>query len=92
MSWNYRVIETTEPDGTKCRAIHEVYYTRYKKGGSFLTGYSEKPAVVLDDSDDPTAMFKILIMMGKGLCMPVLIAKDLQIESGDTDGEILNLP
>lgn len=76
MSWNYRVIEFTEPDGSKVRAIHEVFYTDYD-GASILTGYSERPAVVLDDSDDPTVMFKILARMSQALLFDAIPADTL---------------
>ena len=78
MSWNYRVIEFTEPDGSKVRAIHEVFYTDYKEGGSILTSYSENPAVALDDSDDPTVMFKIIIRMSQALLYDVISAESLK--------------
>lgn len=74
MSFNYRVIEFTKPDGKKVRAIHEVFYTDYKEGGCILTSYSENPAVVLDDSDDPTVLFKILIRMSEALLLDVIPA------------------
>lgn len=78
MSFNYRVIEFTDPDGNKVRAIHEVFYTDYKEGGSILTDYSENPAVVLDDSDDPTVMFKILTRMANALLFDVILADGLE--------------
>lgn len=80
--WNYRVIEFTEPDGNKFRAIHEVFYTDYKEGGSILTSYSENPAVVLDDSDDPTAMSKILVIMSQALLYDVIPAERLEKKEG----------
>ncbi len=83
MSWNYRVIEFTEPDGKKVRAIHEVFYTDYDEGGSFLTSYSENPAVVLDDSNDPTVMFKILARMSQALLYDVISADSLDKEATD---------
>jgi hypothetical protein len=76
MSWNYRVIEFTEPDGNKVRAIHEVFYTDYPEA-KILTGYSESPAAVLDDSDDPTILFKILIRMSEALLLDVIPAERL---------------
>jgi hypothetical protein len=78
MGWNYRVIEFTEPDGSKVRAIHEVFYTDYPES-RILTGYSENPAVVLDDSDDPTVMFKILTRMSQALLLDVIQASDLEV-------------
>lgn len=83
MSWNYRVIEFTEPNGKKVRAIHEVFYTDYPEGGSILASYSENPAVVLDDSDDPTVMFKILIRMSQALLKDVISADSLDEEATD---------
>lgn len=73
MNWNYRVIEFTETDDNKVRAIHEVFYE-----GGVLTSYAENPAVILDDSDDPTAMFKILIRMSKALLLDVISAESLE--------------
>lgn len=81
MSWYYRVIEFTEPDGSKVRAIHEVFYTDYKEGGRILTHYSENPAIVLDDSDDPTVMFKILARMSQALLLAVIPADTLEPET-----------
>jgi hypothetical protein len=77
MSWNYRVIEFTDPDGNKVRAIHEVFYTDCG-GGSILTSYAENPAVVLDDSDDPTVMFKILAQMSQALFYDVISSESLE--------------
>lgn len=77
MSWNYRVIEFTEPDGNKVRAIHEVFYTDGDEG-RILSGYAENPAVVLDDSDDPTVMFKILARMSQALLFDTILAESLE--------------
>ncbi len=80
MSFNYRVIEFVEPDGSKVRAIHEVFYTDYKDRGSILASYSENPAVVLDNSDDPIVMFKILARMSQALLKDVISANSLDEE------------
>ncbi len=84
MSFNYRVIEFTEPDGKKVRAIHEVFYTNYPQA-KILTSYAENPAVVLTDSDDPAAMFKILAMMSQALMSDVIPVEffDPPPEGGD---------
>ena len=39
MSWNHRIMRTTEPDGTHALAIHEVYY---HPDGSIMA-WTEKP-------------------------------------------------
>lgn len=81
--WNYRVIEFTDLGGKKIRAIHEVFYTDYKEGGRVLTSYSESPAVVLDDSDDPTVMFKMLARMSQALLCNVIPADFFEEEAQD---------
>lgn len=83
MSFNYRVIEFTESDGKTVRAIHEVFYTDSGDGAKILTSYSKNPAVVLDDSDDPTVMFKILIRMSQALLRDVIPADSFEEATKD---------
>lgn len=85
MSWDYRIIEFTEPDGNKVRAIHEVFYTDYDEG-RILSSYAENPAVILDDSDDPAAMFKILARISQALLFDVIPADSLE-EKSDEHGK-----
>lgn len=40
MTWNYRVMRTTDPDGTHVFAIHEVYYD----AGGAIEGWTENAA------------------------------------------------
>ena len=78
MNWNYRVIEFTKSNGNKYRAIHEVFYTEYKTA-KILTGYGEDPAVVIEDSNDPIEMFRILTMMSQALLRDILKAEVFEV-------------
>ena len=63
MGWNCRVIEFTDPDGTKTKAIHVVHYD----GGGNPVQYTENPAGVvwLSDKDPQQAIDQITKALSK---------------------------
>lgn len=76
-SWSYRVIEFTEPDGSKFRAIHEVHFGADGKPYA----YSENPAVVMWDAKgqpkrETLESIGILARMQHALGKPALTPQD----------------
>jgi hypothetical protein len=73
MSWNHRVIEFRDPDGSVWRAIHEVHYD----DAGLPVAYTEGHAVVIADAENcPEEMIRILDRMRAAVEKPVLIEKD----------------
>ena len=69
VSWNYRVIEFVDLDGSPYRQIHEVHYEKGKP-----EYYAEHPAHVMwVHGDDPKL---IIELMAKALDKPVLVEAD----------------
>ena len=69
ISWNYRVIEFADLDGSPYRQIHEVHYEEGKP-----KYYAENPAHVMWSGDDDPKL--ILEMMTKALEKPVIVEAD----------------
>ncbi len=64
--WNYRVIETVDPDGEVSHAIHEVHY---RAGKPSLVALGRATACWAPGIDDPRA---ILANMAKALDKPAI--------------------
>lgn len=77
-SWNYRVIEFVDSDGSPWRAIHEVHYE-----GDIPVSYRENPAVVMssDDGGNEANLAWVLDRMREALQKPVLTEKDFRKSS-----------
>jgi hypothetical protein len=76
MTWDYRVIEFVEMDGTPWQAIHEVHYD----DSGAPNGYGENPAVI-QSSDAAGCLVSlewVLDRMREALAKPVLVERDFQ--------------
>lgn len=74
MSWDYRVIEFVDPDGSPWQAIHEVHYG----DGDTPRSYSDNPAAVVssDSGGNEAGLRWVLDRMAEALDKPVLVARD----------------
>lgn len=73
-TWNHRIIEFVDPDGSVWRAIHEVHYADGKP-----IAYGERPAIVEWDEDEGNhAAILTLERMRKAIDKPVLVERDFE--------------
>jgi len=72
MSWNYRVVVKTYPDGTKTYGIHEVYYTARGKTRTCTVDEVSPHGETLRELKSDFSM------MRKALSAPVLDYKTLK--------------
>jgi len=81
MHWNYRIIQTAQPDGEPWFAIHETYYN---ESGEPATWTCEPVALSGESVRD---LIKDVAWILKGLTEPVLVLKDGKLTASDSTAE-----